>query len=162
MKRLLTPLAFFTTTIACAQFEITSGVAVNRNDAVGFPIHLAYDFKIKDRLYTKSQVGYKSLHTYDEFVGANLTVDSWEFHQTVSYEAIRKKKYILKPNVEINYRFYHWKGKLDPPYNSFPGRAWVIGVRDGNFVLNSFDNRYENEYRTNNLGLRSKSKINST
>jgi hypothetical protein len=153
MKRLLTPLVLFTTTISSAQFEITSGVAVNKNDAVGFPIHLAYDFKIADRLFTKSQAGFKRLHSYNDFVGASLLVTSWEFHQTISYEVVKKRKYILKPNVGVNYRFYHWQGKLDPPYTSYPGRAWVIGVREGNFVLNSFENRYENEYKTKNFGF---------
>src|SRR5215216_5315197 len=130
MRLLLTAFILFTTATVFAQLEISSGVAVNKNNAVGFPVNLAYDFQIKNRLYTKSQLGYKHLHIFNDYVGANLDVSIWEIHQTFSYELIKKTKYILKPNVGLNYRFYHWKGKMDPPYNTLPQRAWVIGVRD--------------------------------
>ena len=138
---------------AFSQPEITTGYAVNKNLADGVPVHVAYDIKIKGRLYTKPQIGYKYLYHYNDFVGATLKVSILEFHQTFSYEVIRKKKYILKPNVGINYRFYHWKGKMKQPYNTAPQRAWVIGVRDRRFILNSFDNGYSNEYSVNNLGF---------
>jgi hypothetical protein len=98
-------------------------------------------------------MGYKYLYHYNDFVGATLKVSIIELHQTLSYEVVKKKKYIFKPNVGVNYRFYHWKGKMDPPYNTLPQRAWVIGTRDKNFILNSYDNGYTNEYRVNNLGF---------
>jgi len=145
--------ALFVTTAAVAQLEISTGLAVNKQDAVGFPIHVGYDFKVSNRFYTKSQIGYKYLHRYNDFVGATLNVSIWDIHQTLSYEVIKKRKYILKPNLGINYRFYHWKGKLDPPYNVVPQRAWVIGVREGHFVLNSYDNGFSNEYQVSNPGF---------
>ncbi len=151
---------------AFSQLEITTGYAVNRNLADGAPIQVAYDLKIKNRLYTKPQVGYKYLYHFNDFVGAVLKVSILELHQTLSYEVIKKKNYILKPNVGINYRFYHWRGKMKPPYNTLPQRAWVIGVRDKNyFILNSFDDGYSDEYRINNLGysfqLQNQFKINN-
>ena len=140
-------------TTAFAQLEVSSGFAVNKNNAVGFPVHLAYDFQIKSRWYTKSQIAYKHLRHVNDYVGATLRVSSWEVHQTISYELIKKNKYILKPNTGINYRFYHWRGRMDPPYNTLPQRAWVIGVRNENFVLNSFDAGHSREYHVNNPGF---------
>jgi hypothetical protein len=140
-------------TTSFAQLEINTGLAVNKQDAVGLPIHVGYDFKIADRFYTKSQIGYKYLHHYNDFVGATINVSSFEIHQTISYEIIRKRKYILKPNLGVNYRFYHWKGIVDPPYNSLPQRAWVIGVREGRFVLNSYDDGHHKEYEVSNFGF---------
>jgi hypothetical protein len=138
---------------AFSQLEITTGYATNRNLADGAPIQVAYDFKIKNRLYTKPQVGYKYLSYFNDFVGADLKTSIIELHQTLSYEVIKKKKYILKPNVGINYRFYHWRGKMRPPYNTIPQRAWVIGLRNEKyFILNSYDDGYSQEYRVNNLG----------
>src|SRR5688572_25787945 len=111
MKLLLTTFTLCIAVTAFAQLEVSSGFAVNKNDAAGFPIHVAYDFHIKNRLYTKSQLGYKYLQINNDYVGATLKVHTWEIHQTFSYEIIKKKRYILKPNVGLNYRFYHWKGK---------------------------------------------------
>lgn len=87
------------------------------------------------------------------FVGARLHVSTWELHQTLSYELIRRKRYILKPNLGINYRFYRWKGKVDPPYNAYYQRSLVIGVREGNFILSNNDNRFSNEYQVSNAGF---------
>ncbi len=153
MKLLLTTFVLFITMVTFAQFEISSGLAINKNNAAGFPIQFAYDFKIKNRLYIKPQFGFKYLHIYNEHVGATLNVSSWEIHQTFSYEVIKKRKFILKPNAGINYRFYHWKGEMRPPYNTLPQRAWVIGTRNGYFVLNSYDDGYSKDYRVNNLGF---------
>ena len=114
---------------------------------------MAYDFRITDRWYTKTQIGYKYLHKFNDYVGATLKVSISEIHQTLSYEIIQKKKYIFKPNIGINYRFYHWKGEMNPPFNTLPQRVWVIGTRNKNFILNSFDNGYNNEYSVNNLGF---------
>lgn len=154
MKFFITSFFCFFISKAFSQLEITTGYAVNRNLADGAPIQVAYDLKIKNRLYTKPQVGYKYLYHFNDFVGAVLKVSILELHQTLSYEVIKKKNYILKPNVGINYRFYHWRGKMKPPYNTLPQRAWVIGVRDKNyFILNSFDDGYSDEYHVNNLGF---------
>ena len=153
MKLLLSAFTLFIQITAFAQLEISSGFVVNKNNAVGFPIHLAYDFQIKNRLYTKSQLGYKYLHIYNDYVGATLDISSLEIHQTFSYEIVKKRKFVLKPNVGINYRFYHWKGEMRPPYNTLPQRAWVIGTRDRNFILNSFDDGYYKERKVNNLGF---------
>jgi hypothetical protein len=153
MKLSSTTIALFVMTATYAQPEISTGVAINRNDAFGPVANLGYDFRISGRFYTKSQIGYKHLHRYNDYVGASLDVSIWEFHQTVSYEVVHKKKYIFKPNVGVNYRFYHWRGKIDPPYNTFPQRVWSIGLRNGYFILNSFDNGSSDEYKTNNIGF---------
>ena len=154
MKFFLTLFFCFFISKSFSQLEITTGYAVNRNLADGAPIQVAYDFKIKNRLCTKAQAGYKYLSHFNDFVGADLKVSIIELHQTLSYEVIKKKKYIFKPNVGINYRFYHWRGKMRPPYNVLPQRAWVIGLRNKNyFILNSYDDGYSNEYHVNNLGF---------
>lgn len=140
-------------TKVCAQLEITSGYAINREEADGAPLQIAYDLKIKNRLYTKSQISYKYLYHFNDFVGATMKVSIFEIHQTLSYEVIKKKKYIFKPNIGINYRFYKWKGEMVPPLNTRPIRAWVIGVRNKNFVLVSTDEEAYNEYKVNNLGF---------
>jgi hypothetical protein len=136
-----------------SQLEITSGYAINRNLADGAPLQIAYDLKIKNRLYTKPQIGYKYLYHFNDFVGATLKVSIFEIHQTLSYEVFKKKKYLFKPNIGINYRFYKWKGEMVPPLNSSPIRAWVLGVRDKNYILVSNDEESYKEYKVNNLGF---------
>ena len=153
MKLLLTVFALFVTTSAFSQLELSTGVAANKQDALGFPLHFSYDFQIKSRWYTKTQLGFKYLKRYNDFVGATIQVSTWEIHQTFSYEVIKMKGYILKPNVGLNYRFYYWKGEMDPPYNTLPQRVYVIGVRDQNFILNSYDGGQPREYSVNNLGF---------
>ena len=153
MKLVVTAILLFTVLKSPAQLEITTGAAINKNDADGIALNMAYDFRITDRWYTKTQIGYKYLHKFNDYVGATLKVSISEIHQTLSYEIIQKKKYIFKPNIGINYRFYHWKGEMNPPFNTLPQRVWVIGTRNKNFILNSFDNGYNNEYSVNNLGF---------
>jgi hypothetical protein len=99
---------------------------------------LAYEFQISDKWYTKPAVGLKKLHHYNDFVGAYLDVTSFEIHETISYQMIKKAKYILQPNIGLNYRFYKLKGKMEPPHNTLPQRAWVIELRDRYFILNNF------------------------
>jgi hypothetical protein len=132
---------------------MTTGYAVNKDLADGAPIQVGYDLKIKNRLYTKPQVGYKYLYHFNDFIEAVLKVSILELHQTLSYEVIKKNKYILKPNVGINYRFYYWRGKMKPPYNTFPQRVYILEFRDDKLRLNSFDDGYSDEYRVNNLGF---------
>lgn len=138
---------------AFSQLEITTGYAVNKNLADGLPIHVAYDLKIKNRLYTKSQIGYKYLYHFNDFVGAVIKVSIVELHQTLSYEIIKKKKYVLKPNVGINYRFYRWKGEMKPPHNTLPQRVYILEFRDDKLRLNSYDDGYSDEYDVNNFGF---------
>lgn len=146
-------------TEAFAQLEINTGYAVNRNLADGIPLQIAYDFKLKNRFYTKFQVGYKYLYHFNDFVGATLKVNVIEFHQTISYELIIKRKYILKPNIGLNYRFYNWKGEMKHPYNVLPQRAYQIEFRDDRLRLNSFapitpsDGNYTDQYNVSNLGF---------
>ena len=136
------------------QPEITTGYAVNKNLADGVPLHIAYDIKIKNRLYAKPQVGYKYLHHFNDFVGATINVSIFEIHQTLSYEVIKKAKIIFKPNIGLNYRFYHWKGKMKPPLNTLPVRAWLIEFRNREFLrLVSNDNEAKDEYKVSNLGF---------
>ncbi len=136
-----------------AQLEISTGYAVDRNLADGAPILIAYDLKIKDRFYTKSQIGFKYLYHHNEFVGATLQKYIYEFHQTLSYEIIKKKKYILKPNLGLNYRVYRWKGRMDDPLNTLPIRAWIVGTRKGNFKLVNDSDGASNQYNVNNWGF---------
>jgi hypothetical protein len=136
-----------------AQFEFSTGYAVNRNLADGAPIQVAYDIRIKNRLFTKSQLGFKYLYHYNDFVGATMRTYIWELHQTLSYEIIKKQKYILKPNIGLSYRFYKWKAQMKLPLNSLPIRAWTIGTREGNFVVVSRDGEDYKEYSPNNLGF---------
>ena len=140
-----------------AQTEISTGYAINREYAAGAPIQFARDFKIKNKLYTKSQVGYKYLYYFNDYVEATLNYSIIEFHQTLSYEIIQKKKYILKPNIGLNYRFYFIKAEMNAPYNSLPQRAWILDIfRDQNRIrLNSFDGDGTkiDKRKVNNLGF---------
>ncbi|MDB5223368.1 MAG: hypothetical protein JWN83_2035 [Chitinophagaceae bacterium] len=154
MKTLITLFFYFFISNAFAQLEITTGYATEKHLSDGPALQFAYDYKIKNRLYTKPQIGYKYLYYYNDFVGATLKISILEFHQTLSYEVIKKKKYIFKPNIGINYRFYHWRGEMSLPHNRLPQRAWTIGLRNQQyFILNSFDGIYTNEYNVNNLGF---------
>jgi hypothetical protein len=139
---------------AYGQLELTTVYAVDKDYADGAPLYIAYDFRIKNRLFTKSQIGFKYLHHFNDFVGATMEVRIWEFHQTLSYEVIKKKKYIFKPNFGINYRFYKWKGEMVPPLNTLPGWAWVIDIREeDHFILESTTEGSYREYAPNNWGF---------
>ncbi len=133
---------------ASAQLELTSGLAVNKAIAFGAPIHVGWDIKIKNKLFTKLQIGYKHLFHYNDFVGATVRVNSLELHQTISYEVVRKKGYIFKPNGGINFRFYDWKVKMKPPLNTAPIRAWVIGITDEKtIIVSSTPEQAEDNYK---------------
>jgi len=142
-----------------AQLEITTGYAVNKNLADGLPLQIAYDFKVKNKFFTKSQVGYKYLYHFNDFVGAEIKVSILELHQTFSFEIIKKTEFIFKPNIGVNYRFYSWKGEMKPPYNILPHRVYKIEFRDDRLRLNSFgpgtptDGNYTDQYNVNNLGF---------
>lgn len=157
MKGVMIIFFFLTTATAYAQPEASTGFAVNREYAWGLPVQLAFDIKLANRLYTKPQLGYKYLHYYNDFVEASLKYSILELHQTVSYEVIKKKKYIFKPNIGINYRFYTIKALMDPPYNQLPQRAWILDIfRDQPRIrLNSFDDdgTTHDKRKVNNLGF---------
>jgi Outer membrane protein beta-barrel domain len=142
-----------------SQFELSTGYAINRRLADGPPLQIGYDVKLKKGLFTKSQVGYKYLYHFNDFVGVRININIIEFHQTFSYEVIKKKKFILKPNLGVNYRFYNWKGEMISPYNSLPQRVYIIGFRDYKMRLNSFsptvpaDGKFSDSYSVNNLGF---------
>jgi len=152
MKLQLAAIAMFAATTAFSQLEITTGYAINKVQADGFPLHVGYDFKIKNRFYTKSQIGYKYLYHFNNYVEATMKVSIWELHQTLSYEVIKRRKYVLKPNIGFNYRFYKRKAEMVPPLNTLPLRLWVIGLREEDLVLKSTSDEFYNEYSTNNLG----------
>lgn len=149
----------FSGEIVYGQLELSTGYAVNKNLADGLPLQLAYDLKIGDKVFTKPQIGYKYLYHFNDFVGATLKVNILEFHQTFSYELVKKGKYILKPNIGINYRFYSWKGEMKQPYNTLPQRVYKIQFRDDRLRLSSFapltptDGNYTDEYRVSNFGF---------
>jgi hypothetical protein len=154
MKFLITLIFCFLVSETFSQLEISTGYATEKHLADGPALHIGYDLKIKNRFYTKSQAGYKYMYHFNDFVGATLKVSILEFHQTVSCQLIQRKKYIFKPNVGVNYRFYHWRGKMSLPHNTLPIRAWSIGIRDQqHFVLSSYDGKYTNELTFNNLGF---------
>lgn len=138
---------------AFAQLEVSTGYAVNRNLLDGAPFQIAYDIRISNRLFTKPQIGYKYLYHFNDFVGAKLKVSIIEVHQTVSYEVIVKRKYLLKPNIGINYRFYSWKGEMVRPLNSLPIRAYNIEFRDERLSLVSTDAEHRDHYKTSNFGF---------
>jgi hypothetical protein len=140
MKKLLTIILLGTYSTAFAQLEISTGYAVNRLQADGVPIHFGYDYKLMNKLYTKSQIGYKYLYHYNDFVEATVKISIIELHQTFSYEMAIGKKIIFKPNLGFNYRFYSVLAEIKPPYNTLPQRAWIIArVRGDRIRLNSFD-----------------------
>jgi hypothetical protein len=131
---------FVNTTIAKAQLEISTGYAINRVEADGVPIQIGYSFKLNSKINTKSQIGYKYLYHYNDFVEASIRFSLVELHQTISYDLIKKQSYILSPNIGINYRFYSVFAEIKPPYNTIPQRAWIIERIRGNKIrLNSFD-----------------------
>jgi hypothetical protein len=159
MKRLIFVVLLLWSSKAYSQLEITTGYAVNKNMADGPSLLLAYDFNIYNQLFTKSQVGYKYLFHFNDYVGATIQVSILEFHQTLSYEIAHNRKYICKPNIGINYRFYNWKGQMKPPYNSLPQRVYKIQFRDDRLRLNSFapvannDGNYTDKYSVSNMGF---------
>lgn len=152
-------LSHFWSGMLYGQLELSTGYAVNKNQADGLPLQVAYDLKIGNKVFTKPQFGYKYLYHFNDFVGATLKVTILEFHQTFSYELIKKRNYILKPNVGFNYRFYSWKGEMEPPYNTLPQRVYKIEFRDDRLRLSSFapvaptDGDYTDEYRVSNFGF---------
>lgn len=148
-----TLLSCFIFSCSYGQLELTTGYAVNKNLADGAPLHVAYDLQLRNRWFTKPQIGFKQLKHFNDFVGATMKVRIWEFHQTLSYEVIKKKKYIFKPNIGVNYRFYKWKAEMAPPLNTLPKREWTIGVRGENFVIENTSDRFYNEYTANNFGF---------
>ena len=135
------------------QLELSSGYAVNKNLADGIPINVGYDIKIKNKLYIKPQIGYKYLYHFNDYVGAKIKVNIFEFHQTVSYQIIKKEKYIFKPNLGLNYRYYKWRGRMVEPLNSLPQRVYKIEFRDDKLRLNSFGTGYKDSYEVGNLGF---------
>lgn len=138
---------------AFAQLEVSTGYAVNKNLLDGVPLQIAYDIRLSNRLFTKPQIGYKYLHHFNDFVGAKLSVSIVELHQTLSYEVISKRKYVLKPNIGVNYRFYSWKGEMVHPLNSLPIRAYSVEFRKERLNLVSTDGEYKDDYKTSNLGF---------
>jgi hypothetical protein len=152
MKIFLAATSLLFTTAAFAQVELSTGFVSNNKGGKGVPIHLAYEFPLKGRLYTKSQVGYKAMFTRNTELDAHIKFYSIEVHQTFSFEAVKSRSYMLKPNVGLNYRFYHWKGKINPPYNTAVGRKWEVEVRNGKYVLQNFVGRNVTQYQVSNWG----------
>ena len=149
-------LYFFYSKDAFSQLEVSTGYAVNRLQADGVPIHIAFDFKLRNRFYTKSQVGFKYLYHFNDFVEATIRFSIIELHQTLSYEVVNKRKYIFKPNIGLNYRFYSIVAEISPPYNTLPQRAWIIGrIRGSRIRLNSFDGdgTKSDKRKINNIGF---------
>jgi hypothetical protein len=138
---------------ASAQFEFSTGIAGNKNDAIGPALHGAYDIRVKGKFFYKPQVGFKRLSRFNDFVGAKIRVSTWEVHQTFSYEFRRKDKYIFKPNVGFNYRWYYWQGEMIAPLNTLPIRGYTIEFRDDAVRLESIDGEAKKTYRTSNFGL---------
>ena len=132
------------------QLEISSGYAVNQGPADGAPLHIAYDFKLANRFYTKSQFGYKYLYHFNDWVAAKIRTTSFELHQTFSYEVVIKRKYILKPNIGVHYKWYEWEAVMVPPLNVGTGRGLHLGI-DNNKTL-SVRSTTEQYYDTYHVG----------
>jgi hypothetical protein len=156
MKYVITISIFLLITACCkAQIEFNTGFANNgKGNCFGPVFNVAYEIPFsKSRFAIKSQAGAKFLYANNDFIEATIRNTIFEFHQTFSYQVIRKKKYSLKPNLGVNYRFFEYKAKAKPPYNQYPIRNWYIEFRDRSLVISSADNRYEDTYRVNNLGF---------
>ena len=154
MKYLSTIVLWLLFTNLYAQLEISSGYAVNKRLVDGAPLHLGYDINIQNKFYTKSQMGFKSLYNFNDFVGVKLCVKILEFHQTLSYEFIKHRKFILKPNIGLNYRFYKWKGEMVPPINDLPKRFYRIGFSNNNYLtLTNSSEEYKGDYEVNSFGF---------
>lgn len=154
MKKILFCCVIFLVPIlGFGQLEISSGFAISDGvKAMGAPILLGYDFKLKNRLFTKTQLDYKYLYAYNNFVMAKFILQVFGVHQTLSYELIKKNKYIFKPNVGINYRYYILNGEMTPPYE--PGRrGYHASDRNGNYRLTSYDQGQKIERHTHALGF---------
>lgn len=137
-----------------SQIEINGSYSANgKGDAHGPGINVGYEFNINKRLGTKSQVGYKSLKAYNDFIDATIQNKIVEFHQTILYRLINHKKYKLVPNLGLNFRYLDYVLKMNPPYNTLPIRAWVLGVRNKTLVISSGDNRFEDTHTVSNLGI---------
>ena len=162
-------LLLFSYKYSSAQWEISSGFAGNQADATGPVFHAGFEWRIKPRWSTKTQVGYKHLTFHDsganEMTGPNLrylsleytlTTLSWEFHQTLAFQAVCTNNYMLKPNLGLNYRFFHWGGWMPPP--SHPalvgaGRGHRVDERGG-VGMDSELNKYSvSAYHTHGLGV---------
>ncbi|RYD82038.1 MAG: hypothetical protein EOP53_04785 [Sphingobacteriales bacterium] len=150
---LLTIMLLCVFTKAFSQWEISTGYAVNKREANGTLVHVGYDFKIDKKISTKSQIGIKRLYHLNDFVGVKLWCNSLEIHQTISYELAKTKKYILRPNIGVNYKYYRWKGKMIPPYDELPYRTYSMQLRNDKLVLYSLNNQTKDEFKTNNLGF---------
>jgi hypothetical protein len=138
---------------AQSELEVSTGYGVNKNLADGIVFHIGYDYKLYKSIRTKTQFGSKYLYHYNDFVGAKIANKTYELHQTVSYNVIEKNRYILKPNIGLNYRFFFWKGKMRPPLNSLPQRQYTIHFRNNESLrLNSFDGDIEKKYKVSNIG----------
>lgn len=153
--RILLLLAFslFAVTKSFCQLEISSGYAVNKGPANGAPLHIAYDFKLANRFYTKSQFGYKNLYHFNDFVEIKLRTISFELHQTFSYEVVKRRKYIFKPNIGVHYKWYEWEGVMVPPLNTYPYRALVMSIgMDKTMVFFSTTEKYYEAYKVGRVG----------
>ena len=140
-------------TMTFAQLEFSTGIAGNKRDAIGPAFHSAYDIIVKGKFFTKPQLGYKYLYNFNDFVGAKINVSIWEVHRTFSYEIRRKDKYIFKPNLGINYRWYRWRGEMVAPLNTLPIRGYTIEFRDKSMRLVSVAGEANGAYRTSNFGF---------
>jgi hypothetical protein len=150
-------IAIFCNVSCYAQLEVSTGYAITRLGSSGAPIHLGFDFNLKNRLFTKAQLGYKKLYYYNDFVGATIRTRTIELHQTLSYQLVNTKGYILQPNLGVNFRFYKNVAKMLPPFNTGTQRAWVFSYRrDRKVVLTSYDGSggaREDFHKTGNLGF---------
>jgi hypothetical protein len=150
---LLLTFSLLISTKSFSQLEISSGYAVNKEVADGAPLHIGYDFKLANRFYTKSQFGYKSLYIFDDFVEVNLRTTSFELHQTFSYEVVKKRKYIFKPNIGVHYKWYEWEGVMVPPLNTLPYCALVMSIgMDKTMVFTSTTEGYYDTYKVGRFG----------
>lgn len=137
-----------------AQVETSMGYAVNKRMADGIALNIGYDFKIKNRAYTKTQLGYKKLYHFNDFVGIKINVSILEINQTLSYEIVKRNKYVLKPNLGISYRIYKWKTEMIPPLDQLPIRVYSIGFKNNeNLQTINTSTQYKGEYNGTNFGF---------
>ena len=81
MKTIFTTcLLLLLSNLSQAQWEFSTGYAVDGNLSDGMPMQIAYDIKLKNRFFTKSQIGYKRLKYFNDFVNSLvLFFPTWQF-----------------------------------------------------------------------------------
>lgn len=137
-----------------AQLSLSLPFANNgKGNVKGTGLRLAYEFHLKKRWSTTTQIGFKSLKAYNDFTENDLKNIIFEAQQTVSYAVVNNKKYVFSPHIGINLRYFKWSAKMRPPYNAIPIRQLAMEFRDDWLIISSVDGLFSDSYEVANLGF---------